>query len=156
MNGGPAVPPTRTDPRAPWGAGPRRLARRAALWTLSATLLLGLSDGGWVLLQGVAWARMIVDYSRTQPLWQALEDTFDGRHPCPLCKTIRKSREASREREQAPVPQPPAPREAILTETSTCHPDGSWSWYAATAPRPGTSWEKPPLKPPPRAGAHAA
>ena len=44
------------------------------------------------MLQTVAWASMIVDYSRNGALTEAVEKTFDGRHPCRICKEIEKER----------------------------------------------------------------
>jgi hypothetical protein len=42
----------------------------------------------WALLQSVAWVGMIVSYSERAPLKEALDQTFDGQHPCCLCKAI--------------------------------------------------------------------
>lgn len=53
---------------------------------LTLTLLLG---GHWLLLQSVAWVGMAVSYAQTAPLHEALVNTFDGRHPCQLCKLVR-------------------------------------------------------------------
>jgi hypothetical protein len=62
---------------------------------------LFLSVGGHLaLLQGVAWATMIRDYSRTGSLTKAVEKTFDGKHLCPLCKKIAAQRTHE---EKAPV-----------------------------------------------------
>jgi hypothetical protein len=59
------------------------------------TAALFLSAGGHLaLLQGVAWATMIRDYSRTGSVTVAVEKTFDGKHPCPLCKKITAQRAA--------------------------------------------------------------
>ncbi len=44
--------------------------------------------GQWALLQGVAWANMIREYSVMVPLTQAVQMTFSGQYPCPLCKAI--------------------------------------------------------------------
>jgi|SRR5579862_54060 len=54
--------------------------------------LLAASGGHWAVLQSVAWTTMIVDYSRTSRISDAVAKTFDGEHPCPLCKTIAKGR----------------------------------------------------------------
>jgi len=63
--------------------------------TLVMTAALFLSAGGHLaLLQGVAWATMIRDYSRTASVTVAVEKTFDGKHPCPLCKKITAQRAA--------------------------------------------------------------
>ena len=65
------------------------------------TAALFLSAGGHLaLLQGVAWATMIRDYSRTASVTAAVEKTFDGKHPCPLCKKIAAQRSHD---EKAPV-----------------------------------------------------
>ena len=62
---------------------------------------LFLSAGGHLaMLQGVAWASMIRDYSRSGSLTAAVEKTFDGKHPCPLCKKIAAQRSHD---EKAPV-----------------------------------------------------
>lgn len=43
----------------------------------------------WELVQSVAWVGMIVNYSRQTSLSEAVSKTFDGQHPCCLCKLIR-------------------------------------------------------------------
>jgi hypothetical protein len=50
-------------------------------------LSLGLH---WVLLQSVAWVGMVVSYAEKAPLKEALVKTFDGKHPCALCKIVQK------------------------------------------------------------------
>lgn len=53
-----------------------------------------LTNGGhWAVLQSVAWARMIVEYSRDYSLAEAIEMTFDGEHPCQMCHKIREGRQ---------------------------------------------------------------
>ena len=48
-----------------------------------------LSIGGhWVLLQSVAWVGMFAKNVRTYSVTEALEKTFDGQHPCALCKVV--------------------------------------------------------------------
>ena len=71
---------------------------------LAALLAVFVSGGGhWALLQSVAWARMLVSYSRTDSLADAVGKTFDGEHPCPMCKKIKADRERERQ-EQQPLP----------------------------------------------------
>ena len=61
--------------------------------TMVMTAALFLSAGGHLaLLQGVAWATMIRDYSRTGSVTAAVEKTFDGKHPCAMCKKIAAQR----------------------------------------------------------------
>jgi hypothetical protein len=43
----------------------------------------------WGLLQSVAWVGMMVNYSCQGSLKDAMSKTFDGQHPCPLCKMVR-------------------------------------------------------------------
>ena len=75
---------------------------RAGLKWLS-VLLLVLSLGlHWAVLQTVAWAGMIVAYSRDSTVQQAVSKTFDGQHPCPLCKAIEQGREQEKQQDQKP------------------------------------------------------
>lgn len=76
-----------------------RIFRHCCCALMAAALFLS-AGGHLALLQGVAWANMIRDYSRGDSLTQAVEKTFDGKHPCPLCKKIAAQR--SKE-EKAPV-----------------------------------------------------
>ena len=58
--------------------------------------LLAATDAQWLVLQSVAWAGMIVSYSQKAPLKTALAETFDGEHPCPLCKAIAAGKKSER------------------------------------------------------------
>lgn len=71
---------------------------RAAKWlvVLTLTLSLGLH---WAFLQSVAWIGMVVSYSQTTSLHQALKMTFDGQHPCQLCKLVRHGKASEKEQE---------------------------------------------------------
>lgn len=42
----------------------------------------------WAVLQTVAWAGMLTSNLRTHGVSEAMSDTFDGRHPCPICLAI--------------------------------------------------------------------
>jgi hypothetical protein len=60
-------------------------------------LALCLSIGAhWVVLQSVAWGRMVVQYSQRVPLAEAVAQTFDGNHPCNLCKDISAARHSGK------------------------------------------------------------
>src|SRR5690349_4015791 len=54
--------------------------------------LLSASGTHWLVLQSVAWTTMLASNLRTSSLGEALERTFDGRHPCRLCRQIAKDR----------------------------------------------------------------
>ena len=51
--------------------------------------LVGMIGGHWALLQSAAWLGMAVNYSKHESVGVALEKTFDGKHPCKLCKLVR-------------------------------------------------------------------
>jgi hypothetical protein len=74
------------------------------LTTLMMALALFLVAGGhWAMLQGVAWVSMVHDFSRGGSLTQAVEKTFDGKHPCAMCKKIAKAKNSEASGEKAPV-----------------------------------------------------
>lgn len=63
-------------------------------------LLLVLSLGlHWAVLQTVAWTGMIVSYSRDASFTEAVTKTFDGEHPCTMCKVIKRGRAEEKQRE---------------------------------------------------------
>jgi hypothetical protein len=69
----------------------------------------------WVALQSVAWATIIVDYSKRAPLCSAIAQTFDGAHPCSLCHAVDKGK-ASEKRSDM---QSPAPKIDIICVART-------------------------------------
>jgi hypothetical protein len=72
--------------------------------TLVMALALFLVAGGhWAMLQGVAWATMVRDFSKTGSLTEAVGKTLDGKHPCAICKKIAKAKSSESSEEQAPA-----------------------------------------------------
>ena len=68
-------------------------------------IALVLAIGGhWALVQSVAWLRMAVSYSKSAPLYEALRMTFDGRHPCQLCKVVQAEKTSSEEKQTSTQP----------------------------------------------------
>jgi len=61
--------------------------------TLCLVAILATLGGNLAALQMVAWARMLVQFSKTDTVGAAISKTFDGKHPCALCLTIRESRQ---------------------------------------------------------------
>ncbi len=55
--------------------------------------VLSATGSHWLVLQGIAWSTMLVDRVHTESLSAALESTFDGHHPCCLCKKISEDRQ---------------------------------------------------------------
>jgi hypothetical protein len=52
-----------------------------------------LCGGQWPVLQCVAWANMIREYSEMVPVCQAVEMTFSGQFPCEICKAIAEKKQ---------------------------------------------------------------
>jgi hypothetical protein len=79
------------------------LFKPAVLFKLSRWLLVGalcVSLGfHWGLLQSVAWVGMMVNYSCQGSLKDAAAKTFDGQHPCPLCKLVREGKKSEKKPE---------------------------------------------------------
>ena len=64
---------------------------------LPIAVLLACSVGlHWSFLQSLAWTRMLVDNLATTSFSTALQRTFDGKHPCALCKAIAQGRKSEK------------------------------------------------------------
>ena len=55
----------------------------------------------WVLLQSVAWMGMVAAYSEHTSFKEAVVQTFDGEHPCSLCKAIAAAKKSEKKTEFA-------------------------------------------------------
>ena len=76
--------------------------RRFVPWTL--IIALSLSIGlQWALVQAAAWAGMIVSFSKETTFARAVSMTFDGAHPCRICKAVREGEPKSQSSKRAPV-----------------------------------------------------
>lgn len=71
---------------------------RLSKWLVVLTLILTLG-AHWVFLQSVAWLGMVVAYSQDASFSQAVSKTFDGQHPCCLCKFVRQGKAAEKKQE---------------------------------------------------------
>ncbi len=72
-----------------------RLAR--ALVIVALTISLGAH---WAFLQSVAWVGMVYTYAKQAGLSEGISMTFDGDHPCCLCKAIQKGKADERKQQQ--------------------------------------------------------
>jgi len=54
--------------------------------------------GQWYVLQGVAWVKMLHDYSQMVPLTEAVGMTFSGQYPCPICKALAEKKQAENDK----------------------------------------------------------
>ena len=71
-------------------------------------LLLCLALGlHWALVQGIAWAEMFIDFASEGSVIEAVEKTFDGQHPCPLCAKVKEGNRDSKD------PQSPQEDDAV-------------------------------------------
>jgi len=66
------------------------------LMVLSLCAAIGLH---WAALQSIAWVGMLITYSHHQSVATAVAETFDGDHPCPLCKAIHKAEESGKKQD---------------------------------------------------------
>jgi hypothetical protein len=73
--------------------------RSRAAQFLIAVLLIVSVGGHWAFLQSVAWVTMMIDYSKDAPLSVAVEKTFDGKHPCRLCKVVKHGKETEQKQD---------------------------------------------------------
>jgi len=53
----------------------------------------------WAFLQSFAWATMLADNLTTTSFSAAIQRTFDGKHPCALCKTVAEGSKSEKESE---------------------------------------------------------
>lgn len=74
---------------------------------------VSLCGGHWAVLQGVAWARMLVEYSPEAGFVQAVRKTFSGTAPCGLCKKIA----AAKSQDKTPAGAP-----STLRKTEVARP----------------------------------
>jgi hypothetical protein len=82
------------------GYGEPIVVSRAGKFLVIVTLVLttGLH---WAALQTVAWTMMLADHMRTESVVAAMTHTFDGQHPCCLCKAIARAKKAEQEKQVA-------------------------------------------------------
>ncbi|HZE13465.1 MAG TPA: hypothetical protein VE086_06905, partial [Chthoniobacterales bacterium] len=72
----------------------------ATIGRAAIVVALCLSIGAhWAALQSVAWATMIVEYAQHDSLAKAVAETFDGHHPCDLCKHISKVKDSEKKQD---------------------------------------------------------
>jgi hypothetical protein len=66
-----------------------RLGKVLVVFALVSTL-----SAHWALLQTVAWTTMLANNLQSSSLRQAMTKTFDGQHPCCLCKAIASAKKS--------------------------------------------------------------
>ncbi len=71
---------------------------RGGKW-LTVCALVVLIGGHWFALQSAAWLGMAVNFSKTESVSVALQKTFDGQHPCKLCKIVKAGKASEKKRD---------------------------------------------------------
>jgi hypothetical protein len=67
---------------------------------LVVTALVLTTGAQWAALQTVAWTTMLAaNLSSRQSLAEAVSETFDGKHLCPLCKAIAAAKKSEKKSE---------------------------------------------------------
>jgi hypothetical protein len=101
----------------------------------------------WAVLQSAAWVGMAVAYSVEKGVIEGLSDTFDGAHPCPLCKAVD---EGKQDKEKTGAKSPIKKLEVLVVRRiSFIPPNGVSIQYASLDERP-VRLESMPLRAPPR------
>lgn len=124
------------------------MRRSFTRFLIAAPLVLSLGLH-WTLLQSAAWVGMIVSYSHTSSLAEAVAKTFDGDHPCPLCKVVQNGTSQDKKKElQTSTKKLP---EFTLASTVSLTPPGRSAPLPAGTDRSFDRRTERPAIPPPRA-----
>ena len=105
-------------------------------------VVLSLSLGlHWVALQSAAWVGMVISFSQTTTLGEAINKTLAGAHPCKLCKLVEAGKQQQGNQE---LTKPALKLEGSLTISS-----GGIFPPAHQGPAPGPDVEAPRRADPP-------
>lgn len=104
-------------------------------------MVLSLSLGlHWVALQSAAWVGMVISFSQTATLGEAINKTLAGAHPCKLCKLVQ----AGQQQGKPELTQPALKLEGSLPTSA------AWIFSPAAArPAPGPDVAAPRRADPP-------
>ena len=109
---------------------------------LALALTLGLQ---WTALQTVAWTAMLARNLRSESLAGACTKTFDGKHPCRLCKAVAAGKKSEKKSALSSVPKlefPPAAEAFVLVAPPPFRP------LPQANALPAARGQKPPTPPP--------
>lgn len=100
----------------------------------------------WLALQSVAWTAMLVTNARHVSLSEAVAETFDGKHPCHLCRVVAAGKKSDKKSQVVPAV---AKMDLICTTRRwTCLPPFFPYVYPGLAVAFGQHIEGPPSPPP--------
>jgi len=108
---------------------------------------LVLSTGAhWAALQTVAWTTMLAANWSNESFSTAISRTFDGEHPCPLCKAITAGKKSEQKKEftfaALKLEFPP------MTEKVALIPPKPFPSFSSTDTFARSFFQKPPVPPP--------
>ncbi|WP_133795452.1 hypothetical protein [Prosthecobacter fusiformis] len=122
---------------------------RFARWMVVGVLCISLGLQ-WAVLQGVAWTGMLISYARDGSLIEAVSKTFDGEHPCPLCKAVENGQKQDQEKSaNTPIKK----LDAVLVEVFHIVAPVPQVMIFARLNQQGERRADAPLRMPPRTGA---
>lgn len=100
----------------------------------------------WAILQSIAWTTMLAENLCQQSVAEAMTQTFDGQHPCPLCQAIAAGKKSEKKTEFSAASQkmefPPASENIFLIAPVSFHRFSPDNIFVENLP------SKPPLPPP--------
>ncbi|MBN8418200.1 MAG: hypothetical protein J0L73_04730 [Verrucomicrobia bacterium] len=107
----------------------------------------------WALLQGVAWAGMLVSFASEGSVMEAVQKTFDGQHGCALCKKVKEGNSSNRKQTQQ-AGQSMQKINAVLVEMTTLVAPAAETISFATIRERVVQRTELPETPPPRCGSN--
>jgi hypothetical protein len=121
--------------------------RSLAKATVIAALMLVLSTQ-WALLQSVAWLGMLVSYSYQVGFSRAVTMTFDGKHPCRVCKVVNEGQARERQSPKGSPQSDPDVKLHLPPSSAVFVPPFRPEASADLLFFPGVRNEEPPTPPP--------
>jgi hypothetical protein len=108
--------------------------------------LVVMTGAHWAALQTVAWTTMLASNLCQQNFTVAVSQTFDGEHPCPLCKAIAAGKKSEKKSEAVSpalkMEFPPAAEQFVLI------PPPPLPFFPFAACSADSSFPEPPVPPP--------
>ena len=104
--------------------------------------------GHWAFLQSVPWVGMAINFSQSDSLGLALQKTFGGKHPCPLCKLVKAGKSSEKKHDLLKLEV----KFEFLTDAGSCglFPPRPIRHFAPVSEQ-ADALVSAPLPPPPRA-----
>jgi len=109
--------------------------------------VLSATGTHWLALQSVAWTAMLAENLQSTSWQTAIKCTFDGKHPCCLCKQIAAAKK-SEKKSDAQVELKKLDYSYTSFEFVFCPPSGFYEIRAATGAAPSRT--RAPSVPPPK------